>query len=198
MATDDAVQKEHRKVVDWNKRYREGFYGGTVDPHSIVAEFWTAIPGRYVADIAMGSGRDALFLCERGFFVTGLEGSTEAIKIARETMAQRNLVIYPVLGDARRPPYRKSAFDCILIFYFLERKIVDEIRALLKKGGIFMYETFLKRQNNVDRPRNPDYLLDDGELIRYFEGFELLFYEETIVSSGGKRRAIARAVGRKR
>jgi hypothetical protein len=55
----------------------------------------------------------------------------------------------------------------------------------------------LKRQNNIDRPRNPCFLLDDGELIGYFKGFELLFYEEIIENTGGRRRAVARAAGRK-
>jgi hypothetical protein len=40
--------------------------------------------------------------------------------------------------------------------------------------------------------------LDDGELIGYFKVLELLFYEEIIENASGKRRAMARAVGRKR
>lgn len=192
------MQKENGEVVNWNKRYREGFYNGATNPHALLAKFWTAIPGRYVADIAMGNGRDALFLSEKGFFVTGLESSIEAINIAKETMAQKNLLVHPVLGDARTLPYQENTFDCVLVFYFLERKIIHEIRALLKKDGIFIYETFLKRQNGIDRQRNPDYLLDDGELIEYLKGFEILFYEEVIENNGDKRRAVARAVGKKR
>jgi tellurite methyltransferase len=192
------MQKKNKEVVNWNKRYREGFYSGAIDPHALLTKFWPVIPGRRVVDIAMGSGRDALFLSEKGFFVTGLESSIEAINIAKETTTQKNLVVYPVLGDARRLPYRENTFDCTLVFYFLERESIHKIQALLKKGGILMYETFLKRQNNIDRPRNPDYLLDDGELIGYFKGFEVLFYEETIENNGDRRKAIARAVGRKR
>jgi tellurite methyltransferase len=191
------MREQQTNTVDWNKRYREGFYNGARDPHALLAKFWPAIPGKRVADIAMGNGRDALFLSEKGFFVTGLESSVEAINITKETMAQRDLVVYPVLGDAKRLPYRENTFDCITVFYFLEREIMQEIRALLKKGGILIYETFLKRQNFIDRPRNPDYLLDDGELINYFKGFEILLYEEIIVNNGDKRKAIARAVGRK-
>jgi tellurite methyltransferase len=198
MATENNVQKERGKTVDWNRRYREGFYDGAVEPHVLLTKFWPVIPGRHVADIAMGNGRDALFLSEKGFFVTGLEGSVEAINISRKTMTQKGFLISPVLGDARSLPYRKNSFDSILVFYFLQREIMDEIRTLLKKGGIFIYETFLKRQNNIDRPRNPCFLLDDGELIGYFKGFELLFYEEIIENAGGRRRAVARAVGRKK
>jgi tellurite methyltransferase len=198
MDKDDYVQKKPKKPVDWNRRYREGFYNGIIEPHALLKRFWPTIPGKRVADIAMGSGRDAIFLSEKGFFVTGLEGSMEAIKISKETMLQKNLFMWPVLGDARTLPYRENSLDCVIVFYFLQREAVDEIRALLKKGGIFIYETYLKRQNDIDGPRNPAYLLDDGELIGYFKGFELLFYEEIIETGSGKRRAIARAVGRKR
>ena len=198
MYNNDSVQKEREKIVDWNKRYREGFYDGATEPHVLLKRFWLTIPGRHVADIAMGNGRDALFLAEKGFIVTGLERSVEAIKLSKETMARKNLFIWPVLADARALPYRENSFDSVTVFYFLQREAVDEIRALLKKGGILIYETYLKRQNDIARPRNPAYLLDDGELIGYFKGFELLFYEEIIEASGGKRKAIARAVGRKR
>jgi len=37
----------------------------------------------------MGNGRDALFLAEKGFIVTGLERSVEAIKLSKETMARK-------------------------------------------------------------------------------------------------------------
>jgi tellurite methyltransferase len=197
MDKSDDVQKERKKAADWNRRYREGFYNGAIEPHALLKKFWPIIPGRCVADIAMGNGRDALFLSEKGFFVTGLEGSEEAIRISKETMAQKDLFMWPVLGDASALPYRKNSFDCVIVFYFLQRETVDEIKVLLKKGGIFIYETYLKRQNNIDRPRNPAHLLDDGELIGYFRGFELLFYEEIIENGGSKRRAVARAVGRK-
>jgi hypothetical protein len=41
-------------------------------------------------------------------------------------------------------------------------------------------------------------LLHDGELISYFRGLDLLFYEEGTFLFGGKKRAVARYVGRKR
>lgn len=197
MTTGDSRQEYSHEPADWNKRYREGFYNGTVEPHKLLKKFWTAIPGKHVVDIAMGNGRDTVFLSENGFFATGLEGSIEAIKIARQTAAQKSVIIHTILGDARTLPYRRNVFDAVIVFYFLKREIIEELKTLLKKDGIFIYETFLKRQNNIDRQRNPKYLLDDGELIGHFAGFELLFYEEIIDDSGGRRKAIAKAVGRK-
>lgn len=197
MTTGDSRPGYSHRQTDWNKRYREGFYDGAVEPHELVKKYWRMIPGKVVVDIAMGNGRDAIYLSENGFFTTGLEGSTEAIKIAKRTAAQKNVIVHTILGDAGALPYQRNVFDAVVVFYFLKREIIDEIKTLLKKDGIFIYETFLKRQNNIDRQRNPSYLLDDGELIGHFAGFELLFYEEIIDNSAGRRKAIARAVGRK-
>jgi hypothetical protein len=75
---------------------------------------------------------------------------------------------------------------------------MGEIADTLQSGGVLIYETFLKRQNSIDGQRNPEFLLDDGELISYFKGLDLLFYEETISDTEGRNKAIAKFVGRKR
>jgi ubiquinone/menaquinone biosynthesis C-methylase UbiE len=182
-------------TTDWNKRYKEGFYDGASDPHELLKRFCHVIPRGWIIDIAMGNGRDAVFLADKGFDVCGLEKSTEAIKIAGQS-AKDNLSI--ICGDAGLLPFKNNSAEGIVVFYFLLRSIMGDISNILKKGGVLVYETFLKRQNDIDRHRNPDFLLDDGELISYFKKFEILFYEETISISEGKSRAIARFVGRKK
>jgi tellurite methyltransferase len=186
-------------MSDWDTRYREGFYEGANPPHTLLTRFTPLIRPGTVIDIAAGTGRDILFLAERGYFACGLERSGEALKIARETSRVRGQTIHLVSGDASALPFRKNSASAVLVFYFLMRDIMGEIVDLLEKGGILVYETFLKRQNMIDRQRNPDYLLEDGELLSCFSALDLIFYEETISSSShGKKRAIAQYVGRKR
>jgi len=182
-------------MTDWDKKYREGFYDGADDPHELLKRFWQNIPKGRVIDIAMGNGRDALFLADRGFDVYGIDKSTEAIKIA-SNMTNKSVSI--ICGDAGFLPFKYNSSEGVLVFYFLLRSIIGDIINILKKGGVLVYETFLRRQNNVDRRRNPDFLLDDGELISYFRSFDILFYEETILTLKGKEKATARFVGRKR
>lgn len=184
---------------DWDKRYREGLYGEANEPHALVEQYAPLIPaGRPVIEIAMGQGRDLLFLARAGFRVYGLERSTEAIRIARQTTDKEGLDISCVLGDALALPFRSNSAGAVLVFYFLERGIMDRLMELLAPGGIILYETLLKRQDGLDRPRDPRYLLDDGELFDAFRGLELLLYEEGLFLSKGKQRALARYVGRKR
>jgi tellurite methyltransferase len=181
--------------TDWDKKYREGFYDGATEAHDLLKRFWPVIPRGPIIDIAMGNGRNAAFLADKGFEVYGIERSVEAIRMARKASGDR---IRIVCGDARLLPFKRDSADGILVFYFLIRDILGDIPGILKKGGVVIYETFLKRQNEVDRCRNPQYLLDDGELLSSFRELDLLFYEETTLTLGGKKRAVARLVGRKR
>ena len=185
-------------MVDWDARYREGGYDKGSEPHGLLKRFEPFIPEGVVIDIAAGSGRDDRFLARKGHFVCGLDSSQEALKIARARSVAEGLEVSLVAGDALSLPFKRNSAAAVTVFHFLERKIMGEIVDLLGKGGILIYETFLKRQNVIDRWRNPDYLLDDGELLSYFGALDLLFYQETVTSSEGKRRAIAQYAGRKK
>ena len=185
--------------TDWDKRYREGFYAGPFEAHSLVRRFYPLIPrDKPVIDIAMGPGADLLFLARKGLRVSGLERSREAIKVARESAEEAQTALPMVQGDAGRLPFKPAVAGCVLVFYFLAREIMADLSGLLAPGGLLIYETFLKGQNAVDRPRNPAYLLEDGELQSYFPDLDLLFYEEGLFTVNGKRRALARYAGSKR
>ncbi len=183
--------------VDWDRRYREGFYNGVLEPHDLIKRFYHEIPKGVVIDIAMGTGRDAAFLSAKGYNVIGIEKSREAIKVFQREFGGHHGGVSCIIGDADFLPFRDNIAQGVVVFYFLIRGIMGDIKAMLKKGGILIYETFLKRQNTIDRWRNPEYLLNDGELYSYFSDLELLFYEEVISRAGKKDKAIARFVGRK-
>ncbi len=188
-------------MADWDTRYREGFYSDDVTTHNLLVLFAHQIKGSQVIDVAMGMGRDAIYLARKGYFVVGIEKSQEAIKLAQETIRKEGPMFYPVRGDVSMIPIKAGSADCITVFYFLLKEAVPNILDLLRPGGLLIYETYLKRQNNLglERKMNPAYLLDDGELLRYLKGFDLLFYEEVIVEEKeGRRKAVARAVGRKK
>lgn len=186
-------------MIDWDKRYREGFYEAFTEPHLLLKRFFPFIEGKkIVIDIAMGGGRDTVFLSEVGFKVIGLEKSVEAIKIAKRKAKERNVNPLLVLADAEYLPFKEESADCLIVFYFLSKKRIKEFPKLLRKGGLLIYETYLKRQNLLDRWRDEEHLLEDGELLSYFEDFEILFYEELITDEDGKKKAIARFVGRKK
>jgi len=184
---------------DWDRRYREQPSEGLKEAHDLVRTY-APLMDRHkpVIDVAAGRGRDLLFLAREGLRAVGLEKSREAIGLAREAAARQGLDLWLVRGDALFLPFRDGKAGAVLVFYFLERTIMDRLVNLLAPGGLMLYETFLKKQNELDRKRDPAYLLEDGELPEYFRDFETLNHEEGVFDIAGRLRAIARYAGRKK
>ncbi len=189
---------KHSSVPDWDKRYREGFYDGAEEPHELLRRYRQEIPPGRTLDVAMGTGRDAVFLASTGLDAWGVDSSREAVGLAARRAGSTGWGIRIVRADGEALPFKAGSFSAVTVFYFLIREKMREIADLVRPGGILLYETFLLRQNLIDRERNPDYLLLDGELISFFPGFDLLCYEEGVVKEKGKQKAIARFAGRKR
>ncbi len=184
---------------DWDKRYREARSEGLKEAHELVRTHMHLMNrDKIVIDVAAGRGRDLLFLARCGFRVCGLEKSREAIRLAREAAHREGLDMWLVRGDALFLPFRDGKAGAVLVFYFLERAIMNRLIELLTPGGLMLYETFLRKQNELDRERDPAFLLEDGELPGYFRDLETLSFEEGVFDVGGRQRAIARYAGRKK
>jgi hypothetical protein len=80
-----------------------------------------------------------------------------------------------VHGLALRP----KSCGAVLVFRYLHRTLAPAISALLRPGGLLLYETFMKDQRNLGYgPTNPAFLLAPGELRELFPGLAILAYEE--------------------
>ncbi len=100
-----------------------------------------------ILDLGCGRGRHAISLAERGYKVTGIDLSEEAIKTARGKAEERGLDIHFQVRDMRNPLPRK--FDAIVnLFttfgYFTNDKqnsrVLDSIVEMLDMGGMFVLD----------------------------------------------------------
>ena len=194
------MQKDCSDRDAWNGRYKSGLYNKSTGPHKLLIQFSDVIPeDGPVVDIAAGNGRNLLYLSEiRKQGLIGIDLSPVAIEIARKKTLRKERGIYYVQGEVRELPFKKDFAAAVLVFYFLLRPSIRDLIAMIRKKGLFIYETYLLRQNGLNHRINPDYLLDDGELLALCSNLDLVFYEEVVTTVEGKKKAIARYVGRKR
>ena len=123
--------------------------------------------GGKVLDVACGRGRHALLMASAGFEVRAIDRNPDAIDFLSQTATRMNLQIDAAVVDletAPRPDLPESAYDLILVFNYLHRALMPALRDALKPGGRIYYETFTTRQAERGHPKNPDFLLRDGEL----------------------------------
>ena len=109
-----------------------------VDPSSFLLPLVKYLtPGSKILDIGCGSGRDMLWLTERGFHCTGLERSPELAALARQHSTQPVIV-----ADFESFDFSRMNMDAVLLIGALvhiphERfpEILSRILKAIKPGG---------------------------------------------------------------
>ena len=102
---------------DWDRRYSDVDLLWSRDPNRfLVAEAEDLAPGRAL-DLACGEGRNAIWLAELGWQVTGVDYSGVAIAKARERAASARLDIEFISADLLEYEPEPSAFDLVALFY---------------------------------------------------------------------------------
>jgi rhodanese-related sulfurtransferase len=133
--------------------------------------------GGTVLDVACGRGRHALLLASAGFDVRAIDRDPDAIAFVRGTADRLGLRITAEVVDLETEPppdLGSSTYDALLVFNYLHRPLAASLRAAVKPGGRIFYETFTSRQAERGHPRNPAFLLNDGELAELMAPFSIL------------------------
>ncbi|MHB8483949.1 MAG: class I SAM-dependent methyltransferase, partial [Nitrospiria bacterium] len=130
-------------------------------------------------DLAMGKGRNSFFLAQNGYEVEGIELSKESIAECQKQIGRKGLPIKIIEADLEKTTLPKNAFDLVICFFYLQRDLFPQIKETLKQNGFVAYETFLIDQH-IQRgsPRRVEFCLSHNELLNFFRGFRIHFYEE--------------------
>jgi tellurite methyltransferase len=131
----------------------------------------------HVLDVACGKGRHALLMAQSRLHVRAIDRDPDAIaELRAEADRQRLPIETGVIDLETDPPPRlgELLYDMIVVFNYLHRPLMPAIRAAVKPGGRIFYETFTTRQAERGKPRNPAFLLKDGELRELMAPFAIL------------------------
>ena len=175
--------------IRWDRQHAES--RGRKQPAEFLRDVfesghWDITPGRAL-DVACGSGRNALFLAEKGFEVTGIDISPVALAGAAEQAAEKSLAISWQQADLENCILETAAYDLIVNIDYLQRSLMPAIKRALKVGGFVIFETYLIDQQTIGHPKNPNFLLQHNELLESFRDFRVLQYREGKVINKGDR-----------
>jgi tellurite methyltransferase len=152
------------------------------EPAQFLVQNVELLPKGRVLDVAMGSGRNAIYLASLGFDVEGVDASPEAINTALELARKAGVTIKVQVADLESDYLiKKDNYEVIMCFNYLQRSLIPQIKSGLRKGGVIVYETFMVDQAQFGKPTNPDYLLKHNELLDMFRDFRCLRYREGVV-----------------
>jgi SAM-dependent methyltransferase len=130
-------------------------------------------PGKAL-DVGMGQGRNALHLAAQGWTVTGFDVSTVGLAQARKTAAARGLTVDAVHASDEEFPFGRHQWDLIAILYAIEKRSVFRAKEALRPGGLVVVEGAHREASGGE------WEFESNELLRIFEGFRILKYEELV------------------
>jgi SAM-dependent methyltransferase len=133
------------------------------DASDWVVRFGALIPrGADVLDLACGGGRHARWLTGRDLNVLAADRDAAALATLDGQPRIRTLCADLEGGDW---PWGEACFDAVVVARYLFRPRLDRVAALLKPGGLLIYETFMDGNARFGKPSNPDFLLRPHELL---------------------------------
>jgi SAM-dependent methyltransferase len=174
----------------WDTRFAQEAYVYGRDPNAFLAEHHLLLPkGARVLSLGEGEGRNAVFLARYGYDVTALDASEEGMRKLSKLAAERGVLVSQRLEDVTQAELGTSSWHGIVnVFCHLpssdRQALYAKIRQALKPGGVYLSEMFTPRQLDYGSggPKDPDMLVEPDELMRAFEGFEIVMAEEEVVT----------------
>ena len=133
-------------------------------------------PGRAL-DVGMGQGRNAIYLAQQGWEVTGFDLSDAGVKLAREQAAKLQVKVSAIVADAEAYDYGEAQWDLIVFCYVPLGDLAGRVERGLKPGGIVLVENF---HRDTAKVRLLDGGFGDNELLQAFPGFRILHYEDVL------------------
>jgi len=170
----------------WNKRYNTGEYIYGKEPLKFLKEKLDILVKGKALVLAMGEGRNAVFLARNGFDVDGCDISEKAIEKTKLFSRESGVTLNAFVADLEEYKIPSDKYDLITCFYYTQRSLIPQIKEGLKKGGMVMLETYsidqLQYGKDAPGPKNPAYLLKHNELLDLFRDFRILYYRESEIA----------------
>lgn len=128
-------------------------------------------------DVGMGQGRNAIFLAQQGWTVTGFDPADKAVAVAKEEAKRLGVPLTTVVNDDEHFDFGRDQWDLIVLSYVRVRGLAARLYDSLKPGGIVVVEAF-HRDATKDSPIGGAVVFDTNELLKLFERFRVLHYED--------------------
>jgi len=192
--------------LDWNERWTspEGRADWLVPEPDVVAlaeRLRSEGRTRRVLDLGCGVGRHALHLARLGFETHATDLAPAGLAEVDRVAAAEGLRVATEAAPMTELPYPDAHFDYVLSFNVIYHgdpgvvaRTVAEIRRVLRPEGVYQGTMLSKRnggfglgeevapntfvQDSEDDKDHPHFYCNAAELVRLFEGFELLSLED--------------------
>ena len=161
----------------WNSKYETGVYLFGEKPIPFLVDNVHLLRKGKVLDIAMGEGRNGVYLATQGFEVLGLDISEKGLEKAHNLAKKNKVTIETKVVDLESFTLEPNSYDVILCTYYMQKDLFKQFQSALKPGGMIVVETY-----NVDYLKyvqfSRKWALDTNEMLDIFKGLRVIRYQD--------------------
>ena len=161
----------------WNSKYETEVYLFGEKPIPFLVDNVHLLPKGKVLDIAMGEGRNGVYLATQGFEVLGLDISEKGLEKAHNLANKNKVTIETKVVDLESFTLEPNSYDVILCTYYMQKDLFKQFQSALKPGGMIVVETY-----NVDYLKyvqfSRKWALDTNEMLDIFKGLRVIRYQD--------------------
>ena len=182
----------------WNKVFEKEIPYLRTTPSKLLIEAMQGRKPGTALDLGMGQGRNAIYLAEQGWDVTGVDISDVAVEQAKKNAAARGVKMQGVVADLDTFEFGTDRWDLITSFYMhgwhqnSKTDVPTRIYNALRPGGLLVMEAFR-------RPVNGSGFRTD-ELAKAFGRLRILRNEDVVDEpdwAKGEKKDLVRFVAEK-
>jgi SAM-dependent methyltransferase len=181
------------EVDRWNRILTAEKPAFNTNPNGFLVEMVKGRRPGAALDVGMGQGRNAIYLAQQGWKVTGFDPADKAVAQAKATAAKLGVTLDAVVQGSEDFDFGRNRWDLIVLSYVTVRGIVDQVVGSLKPGGIVVVEGF-HRDVTRRRPVGGGVVFDSNELPTLFSQLRVLRYEDVEAKTDFGGDEVTRAV----
>jgi SAM-dependent methyltransferase len=184
----------------WNERYAGDDLVWTADPNRfLVAEVAGLAPGRAL-DLACGEGRNAVWLAEQGWDVTGVDFAAVGIDKAHRLAAARGVSVRWEVADVTEYEPDAAGYDLVVVMYLhlpeaSRRSVLAHAADALAPGGTLLVvgHDITNPDAGWGGPQDRAVLYGPDDVVAAVDGLDVVKAERVgraVQTDGGEKTAI--------
>jgi 2-polyprenyl-3-methyl-5-hydroxy-6-metoxy-1,4-benzoquinol methylase len=175
-------QGQRAEVDRWNRILTSETPAFNTKPNEFLVEIARNRKPGTALDVGMGQGRNAIWLAQQGWDVTGFDPAEKAVALAQNTAARLGVKIHTEIKGTETFDFGDRRWDLILISYAGGRGMTDQVQRALRPGGILIIESF-HHDATKGTSIGEGVVFDTGDLPKLFPALRVVRYEEPVVKA---------------
>ncbi len=181
-------QGQRLEIERWNQILTSEHPRFNTNPNAFLVEMVRNRKSGSALDVGMGQGRNAIWLAQQGWTVTGFDPAEKAVALATEQAKRQGVYITTKVKTMADFDFGDKQWDLIVMSYVGARGMADKIQKALKPGGIVVIEA-MHRDAAKGRSIGGGVVFDTAELPALFPELRVVRYEEPLaISDFGQQR----------